>query len=223
MKTCIAVPIKTINRRLPGKTFKLLNGKPLYSYLFNTLREVNTSGDVGQVFVYSSDEKVLDITRKWNFTPLKQPPEYDTNPNVTGDFLIEKIIDDVKEYDLIGWLHLTSPFLTGETIKRSISFMNQNPGIDSLFGVVPRYNRFWHKGQPINHDPEKLLRTQDLVPVQEEADFYFFRRDSFETYRKRVCGNFYALEVKPVEAVDIDNLQDLVYAESLLKSRLVKR
>ena len=39
-KVCILVPIKTNNKRLPGKTFKKLKGKPLYSYLFNTLKKM---------------------------------------------------------------------------------------------------------------------------------------------------------------------------------------
>ncbi len=221
MDVCICVPIKTINKRLPGKTFHLLDGKPLYSYLFSTLREVLNLSDVNKVVIYSSDEKVLQLAKEWRFSQLRQPEEY-TADSFTGDFLIEQIMPNINDFEIIGWLHITSPFLSSASIEKAVSLMQENPSLDSVFGVAPRYNRFWYEGKPVNHDIHKLVRTQDLTPVYEEADFYFFRRDSFLKHKKRVCGNFQPLEVSRIEAVDIDNLEDLLYAEALIKSGLVK-
>jgi len=221
METCIAVPIKTINTRLPGKTFRFLDGRPLYEYLFTTLKKLNGK-EVKNVYIYSSDKKVLNISKKWGFIPLKQPKEYDTNPSVTGDFLIKQIIPNLFRYDIIGWFHITTPFLSENTIKRAISLIDEDKKVDSLFGVIPKYNRFWYQGKPVNHNPKNLIRTQDLSPIYEEADFYFFKRNSFEKYEKRVCGNFKTLEVNKIEGIDIDNLEDLIYAESLIKLGLVK-
>ena len=223
MSNCILVPIKTNNKRLPGKTFRPLAGKPLYSYLFDTLMKVKASRTAREVYVYSSDKTILSLAEDWGFSPLKQPPEYDTTPSVTGDFLIEKVIPDIEEVDVIGWLHITTPFLTPATIRRAVSSLENSSELDSVFGITPRYNRFWYGGKPVNHDTKKLIRTQDLTPVYEEADFYFFRRESFRKYGKRVCGNFQTIEVDRIEAVDIDCLEDLLYAEALIKSGLVPK
>ncbi len=217
MKICIAVPIKTINKRLPGKTFKLLAGKPLYSYLFNTLREVKKENLIDEVYIDSSDERVLGIAKEYGFKTFKRPEEYNSD-NVAGDQLISRIIPSLSEFDLIGWLHITSPLLSQKNIFDAIQLMKSNLSLDSVFGVVPRYNRFWYNSLPVNHDPENLVRTQDLMPVEEESDFYFFRRESFLKYQKRVCGNHASVRVSDKESVDIDTLEDFLFAEALINS-----
>ncbi|MEM3091173.1 MAG: acylneuraminate cytidylyltransferase family protein [Candidatus Pacearchaeota archaeon] len=220
MKVGIIVPIKTNNKRLPGKTFKFLGGKPLYKYLFDTLNNLKNF-DI-DIYIDSSDERVLEIAKKYEFRIFIRPEEYNKD-NITGDELIARNISNLESYDIIGLLHITSPFLTIKTIKKAISIISENSQIDSLFGVVPRYGRFWFENRPVNHDPQKLVATQFLTPVYEEAtDMYFFRKDSFKKYGKRICGNFMAFEVNEIESVDIDTLEDLVYAESLIKLGLVK-
>lgn len=218
MKTCIILPIKTINKRLPGKTFKDLAGKPLYTYLFDTLKKIGKE-HLDCVYVDSSDEEILKEARQWGFETFKRPEAYNSD-STAGDQLISRIIDQL-DYSLMGLLHITTPFLSKGTIERAISIMKHTEDIDSLFGVTPHYNRFWYKGKPINHDPSVLLRTQDLIPVQEEADFYFFRKKSFKKYGRRICGNSRSLEVSKIEAVDIDDLEDFLYAETLIKNRLI--
>lgn len=222
MKVCIAVPIKTINKRLPGKTFKLLAGKPLYSYLFDTLSRSKKEGIVDEIFIDSSDDEVLKIAEGYGFKTFKRPEEFNAD-SVAGDQLISRIIPDLKDFDLIGWFHITSPFLSQKNIIDAIQLMKSDPNLDSVFGVVPRYNRFWYKSEPVNHDPENLVRTQDLIPVEEEADFYLFKRNSFEKYKRRVCGNHGIVRATDVESVDIDTLEDFLFAETLIRAGVVNK
>ena len=216
MNACVYIPIKTNNTRLPGKTFKLLNKKPLYEYLFSTVKKLNIP-----VYIDSSDDKVLKIAEKWEFKTLKRPEEFNAD-SIAGNDLLMRIIDKL-DCDIVVMLHITSPFLKTDTIKKAISIINGNKELDSLFGVVPRYNRFWFENQPVNHSLKNLIRTQDLIPVKEEAaDFYLFKKNSFKKYKKRVCGKFGLLDVSKIEATDIDNLEDFIYAEALIKSGIIK-
>ncbi|HLC77843.1 MAG TPA: acylneuraminate cytidylyltransferase family protein [Candidatus Nanoarchaeia archaeon] len=217
MNACIVVPIKTNNTRLPGKNTKMLAGKPLYSYLFNTLKKVKEAG-LAEIFVDSSDENILKIARQWNFKTVKRPKEYNSD-TTNGDDLINRIVSKLN-FEIVGQLFVTSPFLSFDAIKFAIVSMKKN-NYDSLFGVVKRQNRFWFKSKPINHDLNKLLRTQDLTPVYEESDLYFFKKSSFLKYKKRICGKYKAISVRKLESVDIDYPEDFVYAESLIKSKLV--
>ncbi|MEK6927745.1 MAG: hypothetical protein AABX11_04900 [Nanoarchaeota archaeon] len=220
MRTCIIVPIKTLNKRLPGKTFKLLDQKPLYQYLFTTLKQALDEKIVDSIMIDSSDKEVLEIARNWGFTPSERPEEFNSD-TTAGDQLISRVILNLSEFDIIGEFHITSPFLSLETIKKAIITIKSNNSLDSVFGVVPRYNRFWMKEKPINHDTKFLIRTQDLTPVLEEADFYLFRRESFLKFNKRVSGIIETIPVSKVEGVDIDYLEDFIYAESLLAANLV--
>ncbi|MBU3923545.1 MAG: hypothetical protein KJ592_01370 [Nanoarchaeota archaeon] len=215
MKTCIVTTIKTKNRRLPNKTFKLLNGKPLYTYIFNTLKSIQNERKAN-IFIDSSDEKVLSIAREWGFNTLIRPEEYNAD-HIQGHQLLSRILDKL-DYEIIGWVLITTPFLKKETILKSIKLMEEDETIDSLFGVVPIQNRLWFKNKPINHDIENLVGTQELIPVHEEADFYFIRKNSYKKYRHRICGNYKTVEVDDIEGVDIDTALDLHNAESILKT-----
>lgn len=217
MKISILVPIKTINERLPGKNTRPLKGKPLYSYLFRTLQRVKS---IDAVFVDSSDEEILNIAKQWGFKTLKRPEQYNLN-FTTGDELLARVMEQL-DCDIIGLLHVTNPFLSVETIETAIRWMTEDTSLDSIFGVIPRHNRFWFKGKPVNHDISKLVRTQDLTPVNEEADVYFVRWSSFKKYRKRVCGKFKQLKISMIESVDIDTIEDFIMAEALIDAGLVK-
>ena len=217
MNSCIYIPIKTNNKRLPGKNTKLLKGKPLYSYLFSTVKSLNA---VDAVYIDSSDESILSIARNWGFVALKRPEEYNSDCT-TGDELLMRVVEQL-DFDIIGLLHVTSPFLTVETIEMAIQWMTKDITLDSVFGVIPRYNRFWFNMEPINHNIEKLARTQDLTPVYEETDVYFVRRSSLRKYKKRICGKFKVMEINDIESTDIDTLVDFIAAEALIDAGLVR-
>lgn len=54
MKIKAVVPIKLNNERFPNKNIALLNGKPLCTYLLNTLSNIEGL----ETYVYCSDESI---------------------------------------------------------------------------------------------------------------------------------------------------------------------
>jgi len=216
MSVCIMIPIKTNNERLPGKNTYPLKDKPLFAYLFSTLKKVKR---VDAIYVDSSDEKILKIAEEWGFSTLKRPAKFNDD-HIAGDDLLMRVMGDLK-HNIVGLLHVTSPFLKAETIEAAVDEISNDSSIDSLFGVAPRYNRFWFKDKPVNHDVKKLVRTQDLIPVFEEADFYFVRRKAFLKHKKRVCGKMKPFAISDVESTDIDTLIDIINGEALIDAGLV--
>ena len=87
---------------------------------------------------------------------------------------------------------------------------------DSLFSVTRWQTRLYGAdGTPINHDPDVLLRTQDLPPVYEEnSNLYLFTADQIAAGR-RIGDRPILFEIHPLEAVDIDDEHDFVLAEAL--------
>ena len=51
------IPIKLNNQRLPGKNLMDLSGKPLCSYIFNTIKNIDV---ITEKYVYCSDEKIKE-------------------------------------------------------------------------------------------------------------------------------------------------------------------
>ena len=92
---------------------------------------------------------------------------------------------------------------------------------DSLFSVTRWQTRLYDAdGRAINHDPEVLLRTQDLPPVYEEnSNLYLFTRESLQRRKHRIGERPLLFEVDRLEAVDIDDEAGWAVAEALASLR----
>jgi len=93
---------------------------------------------------------------------------------------------------------------------------------DSLFSVNRLQTRLYYQdGRPVNHDPGKLIRTQDLNPLFEEnSNFYIFSRKSFfEAGGRRIGLRPQMFEIDKLEAIDIDDERDFELAEILYEKR----
>jgi CMP-N-acetylneuraminic acid synthetase len=90
-----------------------------------------------------------------------------------------------------------------------------------LFSVTRLQTRLWDTtGKAINHDPDILLRTQDLPPVFEENScFYLFQRTTLEARGNRLGYRPMMFEINPAEAWDIDEELDFAIVDFLLAKK----
>jgi CMP-N-acetylneuraminic acid synthetase len=67
---------------------------------------------------------------------------------------------------------------------------------------------------PINHEPDNLIRTQDLPPVYEEnSNLYVFPPKTIRETERRVGQNPTIHEMGEIESIDIDTESDFKLAE----------
>jgi len=90
MKIVSFIPIKLNNQRLPGKNTMDLNGKPLCSYIFNTLKEIDL---IDEKYVYCSDDRIIPYIPA-GLVFLKRDAYLDGN-QVKGLEIIEHFVRDV--------------------------------------------------------------------------------------------------------------------------------
>jgi CMP-N-acetylneuraminic acid synthetase len=65
----------------------------------------------------------------------------------------------------------------------------------------------------VNHDPDNLIRTQDLEPwFEENSNLYIFNRDSFAKTKARIGKQPMMFEGPAFESIDIDTPQDWDFA-----------
>jgi CMP-N-acetylneuraminic acid synthetase len=118
--------------------------------------------------------------------------------------------------------HTTNPLLSADTIRKMLEKYVEAVSAgkaDSLFTVTRHQVRFYTpEGAPINHDPENLLRTQDLPPYLEENSVgYVFGSESFARTGARIGRHPVMFETPAVESIDIDEPADWYIAETLLQ------
>ncbi|MEQ1842197.1 MAG: hypothetical protein ABL994_17465, partial [Verrucomicrobiales bacterium] len=94
---------------------------------------------------------------------------------------------------------------------------------DSLFTVNRHQTRFYRPdGSPVNHDPDRLIPTQDLEPWYEENScLYVFSGPSFASKRARIGNKPIFFETPRIESADIDTEIEWHQAEITALSRLI--
>jgi CMP-N-acetylneuraminic acid synthetase len=210
------VPMRHFSRRVAGKNYRQLGEKPLYRYIIDTLLEVPTISEV--VIDTDSDLIVREVEQYLPQVRVVRRPEYLRDEMyVMNDILLNTVTEVEADYYL--QTHSTNPLLKPETIGQAIEmFLAGSETHDSLFSVTPLHTRLWTAdGQAINHDPDKLIRTQDLDPVMEENScMYIFRRDVLEARHNRIGASPLVFVMDPSEAIDIDTELDWLIAEATL-------
>jgi CMP-N-acetylneuraminic acid synthetase len=210
------VPMRHFSRRVAGKNYRLLGEKPLYRYIIETLLEVPTISEV--VIDTDSDLIVQEAEQQLPQVRIVRRPEH-----LRDEMLVmnDILLNTVKEVDADYYLqtHSTNPLLKPETITHAIEmFVAARDTHDSLFSVTPLQTRLWTPGgHAINHDPDNLIRTQDLDPIMEENScIYIFRRDLLEARHNRIGVKPLVFVMDPSEAIDIDTELDWLIAEATL-------
>jgi CMP-N-acetylneuraminic acid synthetase len=217
-KTVVAlVPMRHHSERIPGKNYRELAGKPLYAYVLETLM---ACPDVAKIAVDTDSPIIFDGIRKaFPVVRLIERPETLRGDAVSMNDVLLHDLDEV-EGEFFLQTHSTNPLLRPETIGRAIrAFFDEYPEHDSLFSVTPLHSRLWRPdGQPLNHDPDELLRTQDLPPVLEENScMYLFDRPGFSKRKNRLSMRPRMFEVSLPEALDIDDELNFKIAEWIIK------
>lgn len=214
------VPMKGHSERVPNKNLRVFGEKPLYHYIINALLKCSY---VQGVYI-NTDSKAIAGDVVANFPSkvfiINRPS------SICGDFVsMDEIIrHDLSQIDGKYFLqtHSTNPLLKTETLNKAIKTFFELDSYDSLFSVTKIKSRlYFESGQAINHDPQEMIRTQDLPIVYEEnSNFYLFSRDSFGKQNRRVGVKPYMYPISKLESVDIDTEEDFKLAETLYGAQL---
>ena len=220
-KLVALLPMKANSNRVKGKNFRDLAGKPLFRWILDTLLSIEM---IDQIVINTDAEKLL----LENGLPIndririRKRKEEICGDNVSMNLVLQ---DDVENVDSELYLmtHTTNPFLGKESIIASIQEFyraKSERNVDSLFSVNKLQTRFYSENcQPINHDPNHLIPTQDLEPwFEENSNLYLFTKDSFMKTRARIGLNPIMFETKKVESVDIDTPEDWELASMIASS-----
>jgi len=219
MKIAALVPIRHHSQRVSGKNFRVLDGKPLFHHIIESLLDCP---EISQVVVDTNSPPVIEGLRgHFPRVQILERPDYLTGDSVPMNEILAYDTSQV-EADFYLQTHTTNPLLSSQTISRAIAdFLAAYPAYDSLFSVTRLQTRLWDQlGRAINHNPAILLQTQDLPPVYEENScLYIFLRQTLQTRRNRLGERPLMFEIEAPEAWDIDEEIDFEIVEYLMKRK----
>lgn len=220
-KAIAIIPARAGSKRIPKKNIKNFLGKPIISYaieaaiksnLFETVM-VSTDSDEIKNIALSCGAEVPFLRSK------KNSDDYATTIDV-----IEEVIN---RYDKIGnnfeyscCIYPTAPFTTPTRLRFFYEKLKEKD-FDCIFPILEYSHPIQRSLKLIVENniemvhPENLVtRSQDLEKRYHDAgQFYWFVPDKLIPAKKLWTENTGGIVINPLEAQDIDNLDDWKLAE----------
>lgn len=204
------------SERVPGKNYRTFVDRPLFHHVVETLLDVPT---VSRILIDTDSPTIRDqAAEKFPSVEIIDRPAH----LLGGETPMTAVLRHDASLVDAPWLlqtHSTNPLLRAATVAGAIDSFFASGRHDSLFSVTRLQTRLYDAdGRPINHDPNLLLRTQDLPAVYEEnSNVYLFPRDLILNEGRRIGDRPLLYEVDRLEAVDIDEEPDFLMAEALYR------
>lgn len=224
-KIVALLPMKANSERVKGKNFREFNGKPLFRWILDTLLAVQ---EIDEVIINTDAREVL---ANHGLLDTDRIRIRDRRPEICGDMVSMNLVlaDDVENVpaDVYLMTHTTNPLLSAQTIRDSLHRYQQgleHGSHDSLFTVNRFQTRFYREdASAINHDPDVLLRTQDLEPwFEENSNLYLFTSSSFAATGARIGKKPLLHEMPRSESMDIDDVEGWQIAEAVCQYRMAR-
>lgn len=218
------LPMKARSARVVGKNFRNFGGRPLFRWILDTLLAIP---EIERIVINTDAREIL---AGHGLTDTDRILVRDRKPELCGDFTSMNLVlgDDVTNIDADTYVmtHTTNPLLGAGTVSAALDAYRNALAAgthDSLFTVNRFQTRFYRAdGSAVNHDPNRLLRTQDLEPwFEENSNLYIFNRASFAATQARIGLRPLMFETPRLESSDIDDAIGWTMAEMLGLSRLL--
>ena len=171
-KIAIIILARKGSKRIPGKNFKLFNGKPLIHWTLECAEKLDYP-----VYFYSDSEEMRQYVKQFNVIIREKPDRFAQDEHKTGE--------EIKEYnkeikaDIIVNLQVTSPIRDHNLIRKWIdefSHSKFNCGM-SVYRLPLKF--FYACGKPLNFNHEdRDYNSKPKMPLHtENGSFYIFRKE----------------------------------------------
>lgn len=135
MVTVALIPARSQSKRVPHKNTVLLNGHSLLSY---SIQSAKDSGIFDSIYVSSDSKEIGEIAKKYGaefiYTPLTIAHKDHDPDYLWVAYTLEWLRQGAIYPEAFSILRPTSPFRTGETIKRAYGYF-ENEDCDSIRAV----------------------------------------------------------------------------------------
>lgn len=216
------IPARGGSKGIPRKNIRLMNGKPLISYAISCALGSRYNPDV---YVSTDDNEIAEICEQYGATIIRRDDRLSTDlvtlDPVVYDATIKAEHENKVRYDYIITIQPTSPLLHTETLDNAIEYaINEN--WDTVLSVVNHPHLSWGMdGNEVVPLYKERKNRQELPPQYfETGAFVITKRDSLKE-DSRIGNRVSVYEVSDDESIDIDNYNDWILAEHILKKKRI--
>ena len=215
------------SKGLPGKNIKPLLGKPLIQYSIEVA--LQTSG-IDKVFVSTDDKDIAKVSRSVGAIVIDRPVELaqDDSPEwLAWKHAVSWVRERYGEFEEFISLPATSPLRSVKDVESAI-LRKSNVGADICIAITPAnrspyFNMVKESGnnliELVNKPTNSISRRQDAPEVFDITTVVYVANVEFILKNSNLFdGMVTSIEVPKHRAVDIDDIYDFNFAESILSN-----
>ncbi|WP_411895311.1 cytidylyltransferase domain-containing protein [Winogradskyella sp. A2] len=212
------IPARGGSKRLPRKNLKQLNGIPLIAHSINFAKQ---NSDIAEDIIVSTDcNDIKSFVHQMGVTVIDRPKEISMDNSTTVSALKHVLTCLDKNYDEIILLQPTNPLRPKELLRKAYKEFLEN-NCDSLMTVSLNDKKLGKikdgKYEPFTYKMGQ--RSQDLEPLYYENGLLYISKSDLILNDKILGDNNFPFIVEhPFASVDIDTIEDLNYAQFIVKN-----
>ena len=209
------IPARAGSKAIPKKNIRLLAGKPLVSYV---LESVSSVTDREHIVVSTDDAEIKELAAPHALVHNRSKSSADDQSTLDEVALeVAKFLKKehgADEDDILVTVQPTSPFIRPDTIRKAVEKQRKG-GSDTVLTVKDDRHLRWtmngHKPEPLY---EKRVNRQQMKPVFSETGGIILTTIEFLIENgTRIGEEVSLLEVDEKEGLDIDTYADWALAE----------
>jgi len=218
------------SKSIPNKNIKLLGDHPLLSFRIKSVLKSKFKHDLW----ISTDSKDYALIAK-NYgaeAPFLRPDELSNDNSSSIDVVLHAMNhakNKGKEYDFIGLLEPTSPFIKTEDLDAALNLLQNDEDATAIVAVkesrpnkifIQKKSKYLTELSVNLDDLKKLTRQSFDKEITPSGGFYISRWDSFISYKSFYNKKTLAYEVDEISGINIDEPIDWNFAEFVFKNKL---
>ena len=223
MRTIAFIPARGGSKSIPLKNIKQFCGKPL---IYWTIKAALESKLVDNVVVATDSDEIENTVKHFFLKDVDVYRRDESNAQDTSstESVILEFINNTNRQlskDNILLIQATSPLLTSTDLNKGIELFKNN---DSVISCVRSKRFFWsEEGKPLNYDYKNRPRRQDFDGLlMENGAFYINSIKNILEFKNRISGKIGVSLMSEYTAVEIDEEEDWIVAESLMQKFILK-
>ena len=223
------IPARGGSKGVPGKNIKFLLGKPLIAY---TIEAAKKSINIDRIVISTDNVEIANIAiRHGAECPFMRPSHLATDEALAIDNYIYTInrLNNEWGVNINSFIVLqpTSPLRTSDDIDNAIELF-QKKNADSVISYTEEdHPIYWHK--KINDDLTFSNIFADTLQNRQEYEKTYYPNGAIFVFRYKLIKerryyseNSFAYIMPKLRSVDIDAIEDFLWAEFLLKKKIVE-
>ncbi|MFK7833704.1 MAG: HAD hydrolase family protein [Winogradskyella sp.] len=219
------IPVRGGSKGIPGKNIKSFFGKPLIYWVISELQKTDL---IDKIILATDADDIKKVANSFGFNKLQV---YDRNfknsqdHSSTESVMLEYInASNYQKSDCFMLVQATSPLTTNVHFSEAMELFQANE-FDSVLSCALVKRFFWNaSGQPENYDYKSRPRRQDFKgALLENGALYINTVGNIIEHQNRLSGKIGIYQMPEYTAVEIDEEEDWIVAESLMRKHVFKQ